>query len=98
MTNIQNFCTHEKMYSYCQSGSIVEYRIYCNKRPDAHKDFLISGGRLLERGGFIIIFVSKEGALNNMTQFGDKLFCFFWKIIFPYRHTNKKQRMVVNPM
>ena len=32
-------------------GVFDEYRIYCNKRPGAYKNFPISGGgRLLERG------------------------------------------------
>ena len=47
---------------------IRTYRIYCNKRPGAYKNFPISGGapiregRLKERGGYIIIFVLRGSA------------------------------------
>ena len=40
----------------------AKYRIYCNKRPGAYKNFPISGGgpiregRLKERGGYIYLF------------------------------------------
>ena len=51
------------------------YRTYIYKFFHSQGGAPIRERRLKERGGYIIIFVLR-GALNNLRQFCDKLFCF----------------------
>ena len=67
MTKRKHLC-RKIQGTYAETASKLKYRIYCNKRPGAYKNFPISGGapiregRLKERGGYIIIFVLRGSA------------------------------------
>ena len=74
--NINCCNSRGSFYNVNISVTITQYRIYCNKRPGAYKFFPISRGALKREGRLYNNFVLR-GALNNLRQFCDKIFCFF---------------------